>query len=534
MQIGKLLKVLVVDDEPFVRKGLAALIDWEAEGFCIEGEASNGKRAIQLLSEYEYDLVICDIKMPEMDGIELLTYVKENNLSKAKFIFLSGYYDFQYAKIAIQYACCDYILKPFQKEELLSCIRKLYNDYQKEVVNIEKIQTYEKAYLDRHLLALIWGKYDNEDLKYVHERLSFSDLVAYIHCEISLFDKKFMTLSKNNRRRQQRKLYHQAILLLKQYRDYITYNLMKHTECYNIGIIFCTFMVEKGLTPSTWLKWLQEELSERMGYQVIAYMGSEVNGVNLIADSYREAILIRSLQFYNNRANKKEDINTKKYIDSYYRKQLDELIHVMEINDTFKIKERAGSLYSSMMNNNIDTEAISSNIQYLIYCLLGLAYRYDADFNQEEIMQYIRETVFSSENNQGKKLKFQQFVLEYSEYLAQLRQNTTRGIFKSIEAEIEENYAENISLKSLGEKYYINSVYLGQLFKKKYGCTFKDYLNNIRIQKAADLLLNSDRQISQIAVDVGYKSLDYFIIKFEEIYDKTPLRFRKQRQINCD
>ena len=80
-----------------------------------------------------------------------------------------------------------------------------------------------------------------------------------------------------------------------------------------------------------------------------------------------------------------------------------------------------------------------------------------------------------------------------------------------IEREIRENYAKNITLKSLSEKYYVNSAYLGQLFRKKNGQSFKDYLNNYRMERAADLLLHTDKKIVEIAEEVGYHDLDYFV-----------------------
>lgn len=534
----QLLRVLLVDDEPFIRKGLAALIDWEAEGFQITGEASNGKSAMQLLKQNEYDLIISDIKMPEMDGIEFITYVTNNKLSKAKFVILSGYYDFHYAKTAIQCSCCDYILKPIQKEELLTTIRKIMEEYQKEAGREMNKKAYEKAYLDRHLTAIIWGKYDCVNLQFVQEKMLLSDKIAYIHCEISLNDEKFLALSEELRKEQQRKLYKYANLLLKNYADHIIYDITKHIECYEIGIIYSPYMAaERGLSQEEWLGWLLKELSERVGYEIVASMGSVVNSLNAISDSFREAVMLRTFRFYKKNDNriarmfKKDQESQCVKIDSF-KKQLDELIHYIEINDKNKIKENAKALYTSMMDKNNDPEEVSRIIQYLIYRLLGLGYNQDADINQEEILQYIRETVFSSKTSYENICKFQQFTVEYSDYLSQLRQNTAKGTIDLIENEVEENYAECISLKSLGEKYYINSAYLGQAFKKKYGCAFKDHLNNVRIRKAAEMMLNTDKKVYEIAMDVGYKNQEYFINKFEEEYGVTPTRFRKRNLQN--
>lgn len=529
-----LLRVLLVDDEPFIRKGLAALIDWESEGYCITDEASNGNSAIQLLEQNEYDLIISDIKMPEMDGIELITYVKKHKLSNARFVFLSGYYDFQYAKTAIQCNCSDYILKPIQKDELLTTLRKIMEIYQKEAGSEKKKRDCEKAYMESHLMGILWGKCDEVNLGYVTEKMRLSDKIAYIHCEISLNDEKFLALSEDNKIGQHRKLYNYANLLLKHYADYIVFDTMKHTHCYGIGIIYCSFMAEeKGISQEEWLKWLVKELSVRVGYEVVASLGDEVKDISLLVNSYREAIMIRSFRFYMKQDNKfiwacKKDADTKNMKADNFKKHIDDLIHVIEINDRLKIKAYSKELYQCMMDKNTDPEEVSKDIQYMLYRLLGLSYNQDADINQEEIMQYIRETVFSSRSNYENEQKFQQFSVEYSDYLAQLRQNMAKGTINLIEADIEENYYENISLKSFGEKYYINSAYLGQLFKKQFGCSFKDYLNNVRVRKAAEMMLNTDKKIYEIAGEVGYKNLEYFINKFEETYGVTPTRFRKR------
>jgi two-component system response regulator YesN len=529
-----LLKVLLIDDEPFIRKGLITLIDWETEGYHIEGEASNGYDAIQLIKQNKYDLIISDIKMPEMDGIELITHVREHKISEAKFVFLSGYYDFKYAKTAINHGCCDYLLKPIQKEELLTTIRKIMDEYQKDIGKEKKDRDYKKAYLDRNLLAIIYGKYDSVNLNCVQEKMRLSIPLTYIHCEVSLNDEKFLELQEDKRREQQRKLYNYANLLLKNYADRIIYDTAKQTDCYEIGIIFCKDMIQdEKMSPEEWLRWLLNELSERVGYKIVACKGSEVNGLHGLAESYREAIMLRSFRVYKKYDNLcssgfKKFTESKGIKEEEFKAQLEELIHVIEINDKFKIKEYAKSLYMKLMDQSNNHETIDRYIQYLLYRLIGLSYKQEVDINQEEIMQYIRESVFGSESNNGNGLKFHQFVEEYSNYLWQIRQNSTTGTMNLIEAHIKENYAENLSLKALGEKYCVNSVYLGQLFKKQYGCSFKDYLNNVRIRKAAEMLLHTDKKVYEVAFDTGYKDQEYFVIRFEEIYGATPTRFRKR------
>ena len=152
-------------------------------------------------------------------------------------------------------------------------------------------------------------------------------------------------------------------------------------------------------------------------------------------------------------------------------------------------------------------ETMNLNINYLLFQLIHLASEQDDGVNQEEILRLISESSFEKGVMRGSKAHLTRFACEYGDYLSQLRKNVSRGVLGEIEREIRENYAKNITLKSLSEKYYVNSAYLGQLFRKKNGQSFKDYLNNYRMERAADLLLHTDKKIVEIAEEVGYQIL---------------------------
>lgn len=536
-EVNALLNVLLVDDEPFIRKGLAALIDWEAEGFKVAGEAINGSQAMEILQQKDFQLVISDIKMPDMNGIELVEAIKKSQISKAKFIFLSGFYDFTYAKAAIKCGCLDYILKPIRKEELLAILRRIHLEIEKEIGgNINK-QICEKAYLDGNLMALLWNKYDEINLNYVKDKLLLKDDIRYIHMELNMLDDIFLALSEDKKREQQRNLYAYAGLLMKKYTDHILFGVTKKGECYDIGVIYCSNMAkEKEMEDNEWLTWFTAELKERTGYDIAACAGSNVKRIEDIAYSYREATMTRSFRFFQKHEKKNMQPflfsnkcgNPKNIKDDYYRKELDALIHGIETGNKVFIKEHASDLYLKMMSSSSDWELITLNIQYFLYRLLGLAYDIETGINQEEIMRCIQETAFSAGIPWNNELKFLKFSQDYADYLVQLRQESAKGTIHQIEAEIEANYAECLSLKSLGEKYYLNSAYLGQLFKKNYGCCFKEYVNGVRIRKAAEMLLRTEEKVYMIAEKVGYKNMEYFINKFESIYGITPSRFRKR------
>ena len=130
----------------------------------------------------------------------------------------------------------------------------------------------------------------------------------------------------------------------------------------------------------------------------------------------------------------------------------------------------------------------------------------------------------------GSRNHLYKFCSAYAEYLSQLRKKSSKGILSDIAKEVQEHYAENLTLKDLGQKYFINSSYLGQIFRNKYGQSFKDYLTDYRIKEAAKMLARTDLKIIRIAEDVGYKDSDYFVQKFIERMGCTPSKYRRDHR----
>lgn len=379
-----MLKVLLVDDEPFIIQGLKVIIDCENEEFEIAGTASNGKEALQFLENENVDLVIADIRMPEMTGLELLETLRKDKKSDVYFVILSGYADFSYAQQAMQNDCTDYILKPVDKEMLLKVLNKvLVLKNEKNQIN-EDNKKMKQAYLARHLISLKQGKYDEVKIS--------------------------------------------------------------------------------------------------------------ADGTVLCKDS------------------------------------LDKLLRTVEQNNHVEIRNAVAKFYDEMSSMGMNGESMNLNINYLLFQFIHLASEQDDNVNQQEILRLISESSFKTGIERGSRAHMTRFCCEYGDYLSQLRKNVSRGVIGMVEKEVRDNYATNITLKSLSEKYYVNSAYLGQLFRKKYGQSFKDYLNNYRMERAAELLLRTDKKIIQIAEEVGYHDMDYFVNRFIQIKGCTPARFRRQMQ----
>ena len=149
-----MLKVLLVDDEPFIMQGLKVMLDWEREGFEIVRTASDGEEALRFLKEQQVDLIIADINMPGINGLELLEKIRGENISDSYFVFLSGYADFSYAQKAISYECTYYLLKPVEKEELIRVLKKVREKNDKRIETKQTNVKMERAYLARNMIYM--------------------------------------------------------------------------------------------------------------------------------------------------------------------------------------------------------------------------------------------------------------------------------------------------------------------------------------------------------------------------------------------
>ena len=527
-----MIKVLIVDDEPFIRQGLKILIDWGKYGYEISAEAANGKEAIRILENQPIDLVVVDIKMPGMDGLELITYVREHISQTVRFIILSGYYEFNYARQAINYKVTDYILKPVEKNELIDNLLKIRREFElkKQEKKVEEIRN--RLEYDKNLQDIIYGNYEQKNLDYVKQYICLSQSMRYISFEFDESDADFQKLSVEEKIRIQQTYYKQLLSILSEHPYHIINGVNKSEGYFDIGFIYSRdFALCNKMKDREYINNLYEKIKQIDCYALKVFIGQHVESIEKISDSYRSTAIARS---FHNFSDAKQHIAY--YDEVAYKKAnqfgigkklIEELILYVKNNDIERIEKSVDKIYKELRENLIEPKLISANIYYLLYCLIDLAKELDHHTDQQEILQYLGQEAFDKLAAGGSSVHFKKFAVEYSKYLEQLRINASRGgLLLKIEKDITEHYMENLSLKSLGDKYYMNSVYLGQLFKKEYGVAFKDYLNHFRIKKAMQLLVTTDERVYAIASQVGYNNPDYFISKFVQLNGVTPHQYR--------
>ncbi|WHY18714.1 response regulator [Paenibacillus sp. G2S3] len=159
-----MLKVLIVDDEPWVLEGLRTMIDWEKYGFEVCGEAHNGSEAMRLIQEYKPELVLTDINMPVINGLELIAKLNEVMTNPPKFVVLTGYDDFKYARTALQQRVNDYLLKPIDDEEIESLLSRITPMIQNEIASNKELNKKQFFIVNNIVNRLIQGEY-NENLE---------------------------------------------------------------------------------------------------------------------------------------------------------------------------------------------------------------------------------------------------------------------------------------------------------------------------------------------------------------------------------
>lgn len=532
-----MIRVMLVDDEPFILEGLSVLIDWEEQGCQIVKKAANGKEALDYLMNNEADLVFADIKMPVMTGIELLQAVREERISDAYFVIVSGYNDFHYAQSALRYDALEYLLKPVGAEGLIKVIDKVKNKQESYASVSEVTEDVRKAYLTQNIMLLLSGKAKDKHVDYVKRHLH-----RYGGGDFRFVNICFGSVESMEEKSDEEildikdRLYQRIRDILGKNSDRLIPDIPGYTDEYEISFIFSDDLGSEYGTDV--IKYL-DRLAEKIGgtdadSRPVFLVGKRVDDISRLSRSYSSAASLRPYRSFGQKKQiyiYEEDVQASESGMLLCKDELDGLITGIELDDKDRISASVDALYDAvagMENSFMSEKALSINTNYLLFRLLHLAVEMDETVNQEEVMTYISDNVYEVGEIRGGRTHLKRFAESYADYLNQLRKNVSRGVLQDIEKEIKTNFADNLTLKDLSKKYYVNSSYLGQLFKKKYDQSFKDYLCSVRIDEAASMLLRTDDKIPVIAEKVGYKDTDYFISKFIELKGCTPAKYRKQ------
>ncbi|ALA44465.1 MULTISPECIES: response regulator [Paenibacillus] len=533
----KLHRAIVVDDETFTRKGLLQLMDWQACGFEIVGEADNGEDALELISRIHPDLVITDIRMPVLDGLELIRSVLEQSTEHPAFIILSGYSDFAYAQQAIRYGVHDFMLKPIDEGDFSATLRKLSERLHREQQNAQRYQNHHAGGL---LETVMMNPVDDVVVTQWEQQLRLGEATYMYYVLVELNDQHPWRSGADG-----------VMLSLFQFRELIEqalhrlmdgkYPLYVHEHRNRIGLIVPDFFLGcfEGKVE-VFMKALQREiegmktLKDQLGSRVFVYAGKPVNWLQDIQQSYacaKEAVLHKYIYDNSGIVVYLQEGMPPLHYKTIPQDVLDRLTEQVEELRLDELRVAVDYLFSSFREECYAPEAMKMSLHQ---CLLSIVRVIQNMQGNERSLQSLEPMMNWQDMNLSLgelQRLFTAFAEESGRYIGVLRKDCQQGGIQHIRAYIEQHAAENISLKSIAARFYMNPVYLGQLFRKTYGVYFNEFLLKLRVQEAKRLLRQTDLRIYEIAERVGFGSSDYFVTQFEKMAHATPSEYRNSLSI---
>ncbi|WP_170074937.1 response regulator transcription factor [Paraclostridium dentum] len=488
-------KLYLLDDEPFILEGLKYIIDWEEYGFDVVGTSSNGEDGFNFIKNEDVDLIITDIMMPKMTGLELISNLKKIN-HNAKFIVLSAFQEFQYAKEAISMGAENYLTKPIDEDELIQTIEGVKKKIEK--IKLEKVDT--KIFKNDLILKLICNK--NNDGVLDRLRLEGVNLNYKNLCVVIL---EFAEGGNINNH-------------ILNYIDNLNYEY-----CVNLQNQILIIMDKESINKDT-LRNLKDDLSSITNEQIYISRGKYVDSIDNLNCSYQSAkdiheykLVYPNISWIREYKEKSYNLENIDYID------FDNLKKLLLNKDNKESLNYIESIFSKLKKDeNLTVKQIKTKS---IEVFLNV-YNY---FNDSKIIKGLDlylEKVINSVNLDQIQLELNNMIKHRQSKLEETDDSISPIILKLLR-NIEENYSKDLNLKEISETYNINSIYLGQLFQKETGILFSDYLNNFRVNKAKNLLVETSLKAAEIGELVGYANKNYFYRKFKDIVGITPSEWRK-------
>lgn len=518
-------KALIVDDEPKILMGLSKLLQWEDFGIEIAGLAGSAAEALQMMAHDRITILITDINMPQMNGLELIHQIKARGYS-TKFIILSGYDDFAYVKEAVRLGVENYLLKPVVRDELSSTLMNIIEKTQKEMDQQSLSQS--DSLIIRNNILNRWLTGDIS-LKHLTERADLLKIELesekYLVCLMKvLYDEKHDTTFRNRMNSSGEIICAKALE-----------NSGKAiTVCdLNGNIAMILHGSQNSFDHHTVHRLLErciQSVQQALKLSVFATIGCDITDSQAVYQSYENACQLMSYSLIlppnaivdydtmsqlSQQADEKLTLNYEAFQADLASKRRTEAIKFVE--DIFLQLGQTRDITPAFVQN-IATEILYHILNALDSLKINIAAFLSKDNgliaqmlkmkNLEELRDWLKGIT-------GKAID-----------IISVDDENIHPLIKRILTYIETHYADNISLKTISASVNANAAYLGQLFIKETNETFSNYLNHKRIEKAMELLRSTSWDLNEVAEKVGYVNQSYFNNVFKKIAGVYPTKYR--------
>ena len=502
--------ILLVDDEKTIREYLPKAIPFEAAGFKVKDTASNGQEALEKLPLIQPDLILLDVKMPVVDGLQFLKMLRKGEYSDTLVVMLSGYSDFQYAKGAIKYGVKEYLTKPVDEQEIIPLLQSMHNELDENIgkkrldlvrkeMNILN-NLYNGAAKGRELFkdhtlitcVLLPGAYDSKE---GNPHIVLQECLKTVIGDPD----NYLFRSKSN---------HYTFLLTakilepfnnkKTFSNILLGNLKKHNL--NCSLLFDSYIFnyEENTFREDFSNHIYSMLTE-LFYSPIEFIDYNPDNFNASGELCFECKYMEELRQNLLSVNRDRILKVIDKLISEIQKIHLEIHYIQEIS--YRIYYLILDVINTTEHQN-ENEAILARPEWLDY-------PYFISFNKWKEM-------------------LSSMVMECLAFIERRCKMVNLGISKDVIQYVHLHYMEQINIKKVADKFFVNAAYLGRAFRKATGVNFNQYVNQLRIAEAKRLLLQTDKLIYEIANEVGYSESCYFIVKFTQEVGQSPCEYRNQ------
>ncbi|GMK47768.1 response regulator transcription factor [Paenibacillus glycanilyticus] len=530
-------KVLLVDDEPHITRNLEKVIPWEMLGLTVGGTAKNGMEALELLESESFDLVLCDIRMPVMDGLELVRHIREKG-TESDIIMLSGYQDFAYTRAAIQYGVKDYVLKPIPYDELTGVIaRVMANQRQKKKQQSEEQQKIgrmidlasEKVLYDilmdyTEVTSGNWlfnGEEQELDKKYVLIVLDLDvssertkDWREWSDKERKLWN--FAVCNVLRERLQQNGLHHAVI----QIRDgeWCVLIECEKTLAYNLKQI------------TIWTELLLTAVKNHVKLSLYAGIYRDYADIKALSQAYKmvqQGMQLTPVQeqisvYPNDCAGASRE-------DQAFWDTSEKLIGAVKRGDTSVVDEELKHLTAQLqLMNETSLGRFKPMLHFFVLNLMRETKEMGIFSREQEDLLWLKlDRRFGIKDLLSVILQVTKAVAEKS---TDKKKQSERSMAEA-KAFLGRNLYRDLSVEEAATHVGLSTSYFSLLFKQTYNETFIEYVTRERMEKAKSLLADTMKSIAQIAKEVGYAERRYFTKVFMKYTGENPTDYRSKHQL---
>ncbi|MFL0269482.1 response regulator [Candidatus Clostridium radicumherbarum] len=540
-------KLLIVDDEIEVRKGIINKVDWDKLGFEIVGEGENGKEALEIFEKTMPDVLLTDIKMPFMDGLQLTQCVKEK-YPTTKVIVMTGFDEFEYAHKAIKLNVSEYILRPVgsvELSEILTKVKKQIDDEIAEKENVEALKEYYRKSIpvlkDKFLTSLITTTMEKEDIE---EGLRSYDInlrgSSYIVSIISI-DEVMQYKNKSEDLNNIATDFYEHKALFK----FALLNIVEEiTDKNNTGtaflngenvVIISAFKEEKREKVSeSILKSLEElrlAIEKFLKFTVTIGVGSICNDVIYISHSYENALAALNYKIFmgENRIIWIEDIEPGSVSKVVFDENKERtLANCLKVGTGEEMIETIDKLFEDVIAFKASYKDYQIYIMEILTTILKAARDSNIDIdNIFGINHNLLIELYSLKSVEEAQSFFKDICMKIMSNIVKDRIDTYKELVHRAKEYVKENYkSSEVNINGVCNYLHISPTYFSFIFKKETKTTFINYVTQVRMEAAKELLRTSNLKSFEIAEKVGYSEPNYFSYSFKKKFGQSPSEYR--------